>query len=995
MGVYTEAVQKLYVAYFSRPADAAGLTYWENVVAAANGSTAAVSAAFAASDEYKMTFAGQSAYQIIDTVYQNLFGRPAEAAALTFWGQGLLNGSFTIDNAVTAIASGAQGTDLTAYNNKVSAATAFTAALDTSAEMIGYNGTAANNAAKSWLSGVTTVESLTAATATAALNATVANVVEIGTSTGGEAFTLTVGADTLFGTSGADSFNAAQTTANTFTVGDSIDGGAGTDTLNITQTGAITPQTGVSIRNVEIANLLSGSTGNNINTTTWAGLTELNVTGQTAQTVTAAATTDVNLTGSLATGATVVNGGKNVVVTETGATGGTVGVTGAAGTVTVNSTVAAADLSVGNTITVNGGTAVTVNQTASNAAGTTTTAGAVTVTGTAATKSVTVNDVKAATQSGTAAGHVNADVTVNDAARASATTAGSIDTVTLNSFANATVNSGALKTLNLSGTGTTVNAGTLGALTTAANTALALNVAGAAVTGAVTIDTDITTLNITGSTAASSIGSLVAGGVDTLNIGGDAAVTLTATTLGALEAVVVTNSAGATIGTALGADVSFTGGAGADRITLTAGYTTAVDMGAGNDTVIYGGAAGDGGSLNGGEGTDTITLTGAQALAASASSDFNAEVTGFEVLGISTGATETIDMRGLLNLNALSVVGANGLVVDNFATGGTVTVTGASTAATVNVRDAGFNSADVLNFVVRNSTAASVDFGAITAANVETINVSTVDAGTSTNVAATQDMLDLIAADATKIVVTGNNGIDLSASVAAKVTSFDASGVVGNGTTDTAANLGVKFTSDNATAAATVTITGGAGNDILVGNAAKDVISGGAGNDTITGGLGIDTLTGGAGADTFVFAAGDAGITGAEKINDFSMTQGDVLSFAGAVALANTAAAGVNVTGSVSGAVDVTAVVKNGVITLSGADVGLVDTVGEIKAIFEALAGGDAIAEIGAIALNGQTYVLFDNGTASATDIVQLVGVSGVTSLAAGTTVVAGGILLG
>jgi len=991
MGVYTEAVQKLYVAYFSRPADAAGLTYWENVVAKANGSTAAVSAAFAASDEYKMTFAGQSAYQIIDTVYQNLFGRPAEAAALTFWGQGLLNGAFTIDNAVTAIAAGAQGADKTAYTNKVAAATAFSAALDTSAEMIGYNGTAANNAAKSWLAGVTTDVSLTAATATAALNTTVANVVAIGTSTGGESFNLTVGADTLFGTSGADSFNAAQTTGNTFTVGDTIDGGAGTDTLNVTQTAAISAPTGAVIRNVEIANLLSGSAGNSIDTTGWTGLTNVNMTGQGSQTVTAAATTDVAVTGSAASGATSVTGGKNVVVTETGANGGTVNVSGAAGTVAVNSTVSGAVT--GNAITVNGGTAVTVTQVAANAVNTTSTAGAVVVNGSAVTKSVTVVDSARATADASTAGHVLNTVSVTDVNAASTTAAGVIDTVSVTNATAVTINSGALKTVNLAGRSTTVGI-TTGSLSTAAVTELALNLSRATNSTSVTVDTDITKLNITGSTGSSTVASLVAGGVETLNIAGDTAVTLTATTLGALEEVVVTNTAGASIGTALGADVKFTGGAGNDSITLTGGYTTAVVMGAGNDTVTYGGAAGTGGSINGGDGIDTIVLTGAQALAVSGSSDFNAEITGFEQLGISTGATQTINMIGLANLSSLRTVGANGLTVNNFATNGTVTLTGDSTALTVSIRDAGFNAADVLNLRLSNATADADAFGTVTAAGVETINIATVDAGTGDNVAATVDTLTLVAADATKIVVTGNNGLNLTGSTAAKVTSFDASGVVGTTSADTAANLGVTFVSGNNTASATVAITGGAGNDTLTGGAAKDTIVGGAGADRITGGTGVDTLTGGAGADTFVFAAGDAGITGAEKITDFSMTQGDVFLFTGANVLANTAAAGVNVTSSISGAVDVIAVVKNGVITLSGADAGLVDTIGEIKAIFEALAD-DTTVEIGAIALNGQTYVLVDNAAGVTTDIVQLVGVSGVTSLTAGTTVVPGGILLG
>lgn len=286
MATYTEAVQKLYVAYFSRPADAAGLTYWENVVAKANGNTAAVSAAFAASQEYKDTFAGKSAYQIIDTIYMNLFGRPAESAALTFWGQGLLNGNFTIDNAVTAIAAGAQTTDLAAYNSKVAAATAFTAALDTSAEMIGYTGTAANNAAKTWLAGIKDEATLKAAIEPAALNGTVGTVTN--PPIVGQTYNLTQGLDTLVGTSANDTFNAYSfntTTggeAITLNMADSIDGGAGNDTLNIDVTAARNSTLEGSFKNIETINInaAAATAPVAVNASKFAGATAINQIGQ-------------------------------------------------------------------------------------------------------------------------------------------------------------------------------------------------------------------------------------------------------------------------------------------------------------------------------------------------------------------------------------------------------------------------------------------------------------------------------------------------------------------------------------------------------------------------------------------------------------------------------------------------------------------------------------------------------------------------------------------
>lgn len=178
---YYNDIQKLYVAYFNRPADPAGLAFWETAVEAAGGSTAAVSAAFAGSDEYKAAYANKTNAQIVDAIYQNLFGRPAEDAGKAYWADLLDKGTVTIDAAVTTIAGSAQGSDMTAYNNKVTAAAAFTAAVDTDAEKAGYNGDAANKVAKAFLSGVTDSASLQVATAPAALNTSVAATVAAGT----------------------------------------------------------------------------------------------------------------------------------------------------------------------------------------------------------------------------------------------------------------------------------------------------------------------------------------------------------------------------------------------------------------------------------------------------------------------------------------------------------------------------------------------------------------------------------------------------------------------------------------------------------------------------------------------------------------------------------------------------------------------------------------------------------------------------------------------
>jgi hypothetical protein len=339
MGVYTDAVQKLYVAYFNRPADVGGLAYWEGV-ATANGNTDAISAAFAGSAEYKAAYAGMDAYHVVAQVYQNLFGHAPDLPGLNFWGQALLNGQMTVDNVVTQIAAGAQGSDMTAYNNKVAAATAFTAALDTPNEVLSYSGDAANAAAKAFISSVTDDASLAAAIAPAALGNSVQTVVDAGNP--GNTFTLTGAQDIVVGTSGNDVINVTTYNPTTGTLGvtnltaiDSIDGGAGKDTLNLDETGGLNSPSGVTIKNVEIVNLMGAATAD---ASAFQGATNINFDATGTSVTNLAATTTVSFKGA--------------------ASDITVGAAGASATVALGNVAEAAALNIGgsslSSVTVSG-----------------------------------------------------------------------------------------------------------------------------------------------------------------------------------------------------------------------------------------------------------------------------------------------------------------------------------------------------------------------------------------------------------------------------------------------------------------------------------------------------------------------------------------------------------------------------------------------------------------------------------------------------------------
>ncbi len=157
---YINEVQKLYVAYFSRPADPAGLTFWANTLQTDPAGYQKISAAFSTSAEYRAMYAGMDNRAVVAEVYDNLFGRAAEAAGVDFWANALSSGAMTIDNVVTQIATGSQGTDRVVYNGKVAVSTTFTEHLNTDAEKAAYTGTAANKVAIDYLAGVKDLTSI-------------------------------------------------------------------------------------------------------------------------------------------------------------------------------------------------------------------------------------------------------------------------------------------------------------------------------------------------------------------------------------------------------------------------------------------------------------------------------------------------------------------------------------------------------------------------------------------------------------------------------------------------------------------------------------------------------------------------------------------------------------------------------------------------------------------------------------------------------------------
>jgi len=254
-------IQGVYVALFGRPADPTGLAYFNGVTN--NGANLSAINNLAGQKEYTDRFAGQNNVQIVNSIYQSLFGRDAEAGGLNFFVDALNKGTLNINNIAIAILDGAQGSDKTTVDAKLAAANLFTAALDTPAEVGSYVGNGAAASARTWLAGITTAAQATQASA----DAIVAKIVTDGAA--GNTITAAAAIVTLDGTTGIGAAGSEKTTTNlndTINAGtfwapstSKIDGGLGTDTLNATVNALAAGGTGTvvadGLKNVEVLNV--------------------------------------------------------------------------------------------------------------------------------------------------------------------------------------------------------------------------------------------------------------------------------------------------------------------------------------------------------------------------------------------------------------------------------------------------------------------------------------------------------------------------------------------------------------------------------------------------------------------------------------------------------------------------------------------------------------------------------------------------------------------
>ncbi|MBD3876340.1 DUF4214 domain-containing protein [Pseudomonas kunmingensis] len=826
----------MYIAYFGRPADTIGLQYW------ADKTEAQIIAGFSASSESQALFGNQGSAAKVNAIYNNLFARDAEPAGLQYWVQKLNSGEVSQAEAMYTILNNAGAGDATAVANKLAAAEAFTAQIDTTPEILGYTGANAAQSAREWLGKVNAnAASLDAAKASAPAALAAAAGASAGDS--GKTFTLTTGVDSIVGTAGGDTINATVTATSAVLGGlDKVDGGAGVDTLNIADTvvapgDAFALPAGFAMTNVEKLNITTngniGATATAFDVSTVAGLTDFNgvAAGTAGSKVKAADTTNVSLTVA-GNAAAAVDGGKAVNIVSGAAGTGATDVIGKALT----------------SVTVKGGGIATVDNVANTAAAT------------------------------TAVGTTLTSVTLDGIAGATAGVKGAaLATVSLQNQKSAL----AVTVTNDTSTALTVNANGVG-YAADGTTPAAVSVAAGSKAETITVNATGTKSNLTVTGAAAK----------TVNITGSADLVLApVTTATKLDGSAATGNL--TLGDLAAGTVAVTTGAGNDSLAIQAIAKTTVATGAGNDTVTLKSAVAAGSTINLGAGNDKLLVNGGSVAASTATAvtvidagdgvdtvaaalinaGNAAQFKNFEALDISAAANLDVALMTGSTITGLTLTGgANGATLNNVAAGVGLSVSGNNTGtSTINVKDAATGTAD--SFAVKfdgaavtgaTATAANVKAGTVVLEGVETVSIA------STGAANTWNSIALTDAKLQTVTVTGDKNLDLTfvgvngtnvgtPTAGGAVKLIDGSAATGKLSINTA-----NVVADDK-AGVGLTVNGGSANDIIT-LAQKATVVAGAGDDTIVSAAAGGTFTGGAGKDVFNVKAALGNVT---TITDF------------------------------------------------------------------------------------------------------------------------------
>ena|GEM_PF-1229081 len=281
---YFNDVQKIYIAFYQRPADPAGLRYWADHLEAVDGDISVIIESFATSSEAERLYGSvddDTIGDVIGGIYQALFGRAPDEAGRAYYEAAFANGTLNAGNIALAILNASQNDDATSIANKLIVANRFTETVDGrpfdhpafgQGDDFAYDYTEEGkaDAARKALAAVT------ADPQSVLDNIGVKDVLDDKAPTPGNSgpvgrtYELTIGEDDLAGQSGDDKFVAKLVESDplhsdmsvmapgpewqqTLNDGDRLDGGAGKDVLTAEILGYVTPSALTSIETVVLS----------------------------------------------------------------------------------------------------------------------------------------------------------------------------------------------------------------------------------------------------------------------------------------------------------------------------------------------------------------------------------------------------------------------------------------------------------------------------------------------------------------------------------------------------------------------------------------------------------------------------------------------------------------------------------------------------------------------------------------------------------------------
>ena len=128
-------LQQLYVAYFGRPADPTGLSYWTE----AGTSTAEFAASMYAQPEFQEANANKSVLNQVNQLYINLFGRNGDVDGLQYWTNAITAGDIELAEIGIYLINpeATSEADQAVLDAKTAAAIAYTEEINNNVENVG------------------------------------------------------------------------------------------------------------------------------------------------------------------------------------------------------------------------------------------------------------------------------------------------------------------------------------------------------------------------------------------------------------------------------------------------------------------------------------------------------------------------------------------------------------------------------------------------------------------------------------------------------------------------------------------------------------------------------------------------------------------------------------------------------------------------------------------------------------------------------------------